>query len=494
MRFADSFRAARWVRLVNLLLQAVLFLSLFAGLNYVAQSHSWRFDLTARRQHSLSAETRSYLDRLDRDVDLYVTFTDDTDSPDIAQAYRDLQSLLREYAYATRGKPAGAGQVRVHFIDVFLRRREAEALGLENPNVVVARSSDRSRTVPASELYRTADRRRAAFRGEAALTAAILDVSSPDKKKIYFVRGHGETSIDDVSPGGLSNLRDELLVRNYELAPLELPVVRKVPDDAALVIIAAPQVNSRFQPYETELLRNYLATRAGRLIVLLGPGVEPTGLENLFFDWGVWVFDDVIYEQDPNAITETGEILLRNFHRDHPVTRNLISNLLPVLIGPARTVNEDIGRSADDGLDVRTLVATSRQAFGERSYRLGGTPQYTPGQDLTGHLGVVTVSERTKPAPQIQFSVRGGKLAVIGAADLVANNRIFNLGNLELFLALVDWAVERDTQLNIPARPIHQFQLSLSQEELLRLRLGLVLLLPGAVGALGLIVYWTRRN
>ncbi len=42
----DSFRAARWVRTLNLVLQAVLFLTLFAGLNYLARNHAWRFDLT----------------------------------------------------------------------------------------------------------------------------------------------------------------------------------------------------------------------------------------------------------------------------------------------------------------------------------------------------------------------------------------------------------------------------------------------------------------
>lgn len=491
MRFADSFRAARWVRLVNLLLQAVLFLTLFAGLNYVAQNHSWRFDLTARRQHSLSAETRSYLERLENDVTIYVTFADDADTPEVAQARRDLDALLREYTYVTRSKSEGTGRIRVDFVDVFVERREAERLGLENPNVVVVTCGDRRRTVPANELYRVADRRRSAFQGESALTAAILDVSSTEKKRIYFVRGHGETGLNDVSPAGLSHLRDELRVRNYDLAVLDLASARKVPDDAALVVIAAPQ--ARYQPYEVEFLRNYLATRAGRLIVLLGPGIAH-GLENLFFDWGVFVYDDLVYETDPNFLTETGEILLQNFRKDEPVTHNLITNGLPVVIGPARTVNEDLGRSADDGLDVKTIAVTSKSAFGERSYRAGGPPQFTPGQDLTGHLGIITISERTKPAAQIDFSVRGGKLAVSGAADLVSNNRIFNLGNLDLFLALVDWTVERDAQLNIPARPIQQFQLSLSQDELLRLRLGLLLLVPGAVAAVGLIVFWTRRN
>ena len=52
MNFADSFRAARWIRFINLILQAILFLTLFAGLNYLALQHAWRFDLTQGRQHS----------------------------------------------------------------------------------------------------------------------------------------------------------------------------------------------------------------------------------------------------------------------------------------------------------------------------------------------------------------------------------------------------------------------------------------------------------
>ncbi len=495
MRFADSFRAARWVRLVNLLLQAILFLALFGGLNYVAQNHAWRFDLTAFRKHSLSAETKSYLEGLERDVEIYVTFTDDTGQPEIAQAYRDLDRLLREYTYVTRGKPEGKGRVTVRFVDVFVRRREAESLNLDTPDVVVVACEGRRRTVPPSELYATgksgSQYHRAAFRAEAALTAAILDVSSPEKKKIYVVRGHQELRTDDLSPAGLSALRDELVQRNFELAPLELAVARRVPDDAALILIAGPQ--GAFKPYEEELLRNYLQTRAGRIIMLLPPGVAPTGLENLLFDWGIWVYDNVIIDPSPEYITETGEFYFKHYQQ-HPITQNLINNTLPLVIGPSRVVNEDLGRTVDDGLDVRTLVATSPAAWGESSYRLRIPPQFTPGQDQRGQLGVLAISERLKPAPQINFSVRGGRLAVFGAADLVANNRIFNLGNLNLFLALTNWAVDRDIQLNIPARPIERFQLALSQEELTRLRLGLLLLLPGAVAAVGLAVYWTRRN
>lgn len=494
MKFADSFRAARWVRLANLLLQAVLFLTLFAGLNFIALNHHWRFDLSAGSRFSLSPETRSYLERLERDVEVFVTFSKTDDSTEVAHAYRDIDGLLREYVYATRGKEEGRGRVTVRFVDVYAQRRIADELGLELPNAVVVSCENRRRNVTFDELYaiRNKGTEREAFKGEASITAAVLDVSSPDRKKIYFVQGHGELGPDNVNPNGLSTVADELRQRNFELASIDLTLNRKVPEDAALLIIAGPM--SRFQPYEEELLRGYLSTRAGRVLLFLPPGVDRFGLENLFFDWGVLVYDNVIYDLNPQSLTETGETRLWNDLPGHPVTQNLINNTLPVIVGPTRVVSEDLGRSDDDGLGVKTLIATSENAWGEASYRLRVTPEYTPGQDLRGQLGVLVVSERVKPAQKIDFSVRGGRLAVMGTADVIANNRIFNLGNLNLFLALVNWAVDRDTQLNIPARPIQRFQLTLSQEELIRLRIGLLVIVPGAVGLLGLLVYLTRRN
>ncbi len=488
MKFADSFRAARWVRLINLLLQAVLFLTLFGGLNYVALHHPWRRDLTANHRYSLSAETNSYLERLAQPVHIVVTLTDDGDNSEGALAFRDISGLLREYTYATRNSKNGG--IRTDYLDVYQRRRDAEALGIEQPNVVVIISGDHRRTLTLGEFYRTKDRKRDAFQGEAALTAAILDVSNPEKKKIYFLAGHGEMSPDEVDGArGLSQLRDELRQRNFALAGLDLALTRKIPDDAALLLVVSPQ--GRYQPFEEELLRNFLTTRAGRVILMLDP-MHAHGLDNLLFDWGVIVYDNVIHDTSPDYLSDSGEIILRHFST-HPITQNLINNKLPVLVGPTRVVSDDLGRTSDDGLSVKKLIATGDTAWGETSYRLRIPPAYTPGQDLKGQLGMLVVSERVKPA-NLELSVRGGRLAVFGTADLVTNNRVINVGNLNLFLATVNWSVDRDTQSNIPARPIAKFQLALSQEELIRLRLGLLLGVPGVVGLLGLLVYWTRRN
>ena len=104
------------------------------------------------------------------------------------------------------------------------------------------------------------------------------------------------------------------------------------------------------------------------------------------------------------------------------------------------------------------------------------------------------VSSERVTAGALPFSVPGGRLVVIGSGDIFSNRRLADPGCQALCLNAINWAVDRDTQLHLPPRPIERFQLSLSQEELAKLRLGLLFVLPGAVGLLGLIVYWTRRR
>ena len=183
MPFLESFRAARWIRLANLVGQAVLFLTLFGGLNYLAGNHpSWRIDLTRYHRYSLSPETLAYLKDLGSPVRIVVTENEESASP-------ELRGLLREYVYATEG--SATGPITVQYIDIDIFRREAKALGLDEPDVVLVKCGDKPQVLTMDELYRISHQERQAFVGEQALTAAILSVSSPPKK-IYFLVGNGE--------------------------------------------------------------------------------------------------------------------------------------------------------------------------------------------------------------------------------------------------------------------------------------------------------------
>lgn len=499
MGFTDSFRTARWVRTLNLLLQAALFLALFGGLNYLARDYAWRFDLTAGNRYSLSPETLAYLRNLQRPVRIVVTFTADASDPTVAQAYRDISGLLREYTFATENNPNG--RITTQFLDVYSQRLEADRLGLDEPDAVFLFCGDQRQRLLISDLYDAKDRHEYRdFRGEQAVTAAILSVSNPRPKKIYFLAGNGEMRPDDVDPRqGLSTLADELRLRNYAIGRLQLSTARQIPDDAALLIAAAPR--GPYAPFEQELLRQYLGQRAGRFILMLAPGVR-SGLDDLFYDWGVLVDDDIVYDTDPNDYTDNNDLLIRAF-TPHPITQSLINYQLPLQLGLCRSVRPDPGRSLASGLQVTTLAATATTAWGKVGYRpQQGPPVFTPGVDLKGlpdlppddRLGIAVLSERVQTRDNLPFSVRSGRLLVIGTGDMVANSRIALPGNQSFFLNAVNWIIDRDVQLNIPPRPIERYQLSLSQRELMRLRYTLLLALPACTALLGLVVYWSRRN
>lgn len=505
MHLIHSFRAARWLRTANLLAQSILFLTFFGGLNYLAVHYAWRYDLTHLRQHSLSAETRSYLRQLSQPIQIYVTLPRPKDSSDdsaVAQAYRDLTDLLREYMFATEGNPNG--KITFEYVDVYQRGQQAKELDLSEPGPTLVRCGDKRHLIGPDELYRIEKGEKKAFLGEQALTAAILDVSSPDKKKIYFLSGHGEMDIGNTSEErGLSTLATQLRIRNFEIERLELTKTGRVPDDASL-IVSAGQMN-RYSPSEEELLRQYLANstseRPGRLLLFIPPGLdinaqmEATGLENLLYDWGILADDVVVRDVNPANTNDTEDLILNAFDAKHPITQPFINNQIRARFGLSRSVRVNPSRVSDASLTVTRLIGTdSELAWGERSYRTRF--HYNPGVDLPAKLlGFGVASERVKAKDKnLPYSVQAGRVVAFGCADFISNNRLGNEGNLSLVLASINWLVGRDTQLNVPARPIEKFQLTLNQQELEHLRYSLMFILPSVAGLFGLIVYWTRRR
>ncbi len=489
--FFESFRAVRWLRTLNLVLQAVLVLTFFGGLNYVARNHPSRFDITRLRKFSLSPESLSYIKSLDRPVHIVMTVSPEADNPEV-------RGLIDEYVYATEDRVAG--KITRETLDVYQARKRSEELGLNQADVIQLMSGERRRVVTVNELYTMKNRERDSFHGEQVLTAAILDVSTAVRTKIYFLDGHSELRIDDTDPQrGLSSLRDQLKLRNFDLETVNLTVARGVPADAALLVVVRPL--TKYSPVEQELLRQYLSANAGRMLVFLGPGQSATalGLDDLLLDWGILVHNDFIVDLEPGNLADNGDLLVWAF-RDppHPITKTLQEYKQPLRLGPTRTVMPDPGRTLGSGLHTVTLAATSKIAWGERDFR--SPPKLhpdvdtrpLPGMEPPDRLGIAVASERLAVRDNLPFSVRGGKLIVFGTGDLVSNSRI-EKGILAVFLNAVNWSVDRDKQLNIPPRPVERFKLTLSVTDSTRLRYALLLVLPGGALLLGLIVYWTRR-
>ncbi len=182
----------------NVLVQLVLVLFLVALVNSFAFKHYARWDLSRDQKYALSDKTKRFLDTLKGKMRITVFFSPST--PITA----DVQNLLTEYQYA------GKGKIDVEHIDPDRNLSRAKELFdkykvVTDESLLVLDYDGRNKTVKASEMADVDQSgmafgegpRVAAFKGEQAITSAMMDLVEGKKKILGYVTGHKEPSLSE---------------------------------------------------------------------------------------------------------------------------------------------------------------------------------------------------------------------------------------------------------------------------------------------------------
>ncbi|MBL6829695.1 MAG: GldG family protein [Puniceicoccaceae bacterium] len=487
----NEYRLARRFRVANRIVQIMLGLCLIASLNYLAAKYFSRIDLTQSGSYTLAPESKAYIRGLEEPVNIIVTIPNDPEVAELKQIHQHLRKLLREYE--AEGMKEGKAYINIEFVDIYRQRKRAQDLSnkykLRQENIILVTMGERSREIRQAELYEVADNQIVGFRGEKAITSAIIDVSAKDEDKIYFLVGHGEMRLDDVDPlRGLSQLEAFLRERNYILATLDLTVDENVPVDADLIVVPSPQASLLSE--EVEKLRRYMSERNGRMMVLIDPG-RRHGMEELFYDWGVLADDMMVEDIGPDFRAQGGDLIIRRF-AEHPITELLVDYQITALFGLPRPMRTDPGSLKDPRLKVTQIIGTSDQSWGERDYKTQDPIKYDEGRDLKGPVTIATVSTRTADT-ELGINIPGGRFVAFGNSDFIANNRLRAFGNRTLFFNSMNWALAKNSMLNIATRPLESYQVVMSERDLNR-TLMYYSIIPGITALLGLLIYLIRRH
>lgn len=265
----------------------VLLSTVFAYL--IAANHSRPIDLTRYGTHSLSEQTRSYIASLSVPIRLTVFATSDRhdDYADFLTQYERLSPMLEirildpsaDTEIARRYNPKGVfpGEAFVETVDAPTRNVQQFAF-------------------EALDRYR-----------ENTVTNAILRLERGRDEKIYVVPGRGGRSLEapknprpNQPDTSLSVFAEALERQMTTVAELNLASVAAVPDDAACVVIAAPETD--FPPAELEVLRSYL-DEGGSMLVLVEPMLrrDLDGLNELLAEAGIRVPNGVLVDGAPAA-------------------------------------------------------------------------------------------------------------------------------------------------------------------------------------------------
>jgi ABC-type uncharacterized transport system involved in gliding motility auxiliary subunit len=449
-----AFSSRRSTRIgANSLLMVLLFVGILAIVNFLAARHSIRWDLSENQNFSLAPQTHRVLRSLPREVTITV-FTREKDP-----GYQSYKERLDSYRQAS-------SKISVEFVDPERQPKVAQNYGITRTDTAVFESAGHSVRVTAPS--------------EVELTGALIRVSQDSKKRVLFLEGHGEPSLDDRERTGLSAAREILFKQGYDVGTLSLLKEEAVPDRTAILVVAGPRRPVTTE--EQERIHGYVE-KGGHLLLLIDPDSQ-ADLNPLLKRWGLGVGPGALVDlQDRLAQGDLTSLLVRTF-TEHEITQDLTAAVLFPLARHV-TFDEQVGSA----WDYVPLARTSPNSWAESDLK-GRVVNLDEKEDIKGPLPMAAalapklMPEEGKPRPAI---------VVIGNSTFATNAYVNFPGNSDFFLRSAAWLVEERNILAIASRDsaLRPFTPNPLQERaLLYLQ---VVLLPAMVVISGVMV-WRRRR
>jgi hypothetical protein len=478
---------------LNVLVQIALILFLAAMVNSFAFKHYKRWDFSRDQQYALSDKTKRFLDTLKSKMRITVFFSPNT--PITA----DVQNLLTEYQYA------GKGKIDVEQIDPERNLSRAKELFdkykvVTDESLLVLDYDGRNKTVKASEMADVDQSgmalgegpRVAAFKGEQAITSAMIDLVEGKKKTLGYVTGHKEPALSaPTSP--ISLLKTFIENENIKFQELNLLDQPAIPADVNAVMIVGPQYD--FSDREMQVLRDFW-DKQGRILVFVDPAANTPRLRAFLDELGVKVNDDRLMVFVRTGIQElalTRDVQGR-FLGDSPVTKRL-ADVRTIFVGGTASLTLDPNRGRAANIRLEPLIQAEKGYFAETDYNSDNQAKLQADAQKAGDVPLrIAASAEKGGSADARVQVDSSRLVAVSNATFVQDSAIMqDQAALDFVSGAVNWLLSREQMIGIAPKIPKPLTFSLDPEALRRLRWILLVLMPLIPAAIGTIVWWQRR-
>lgn len=450
-------RADRRFRLRALIQSAlfiVLLVTLVALLAFVAREHRREWDITRSARNSLAPATVSVLKLLAAPLKVTAfAMKQDANGNDLHQLIRE---RMRPYQ---RVKP----DLALTIVDPREEPERAQAAGISSPNELVIEYRRRTEHMPLGDF------------NEQNFDNAMMRLLRGTSRQVFWLEGHGERRLDGIANNDLGEFGRQLAERGLKLTSLNLALAQAVPANAAMLIIADPQVD--LQPAEVEKIEQYV-DRGGNLLWLIDP--EPLhGLEPLAERLGLVLTPGTIV--DPSLPPRSGPpvFAVASSYARHPITNGFhLNTVFPYA--------REIGTLQTDEWHATTLVEAAARGWVEMG-KLDDHVTFDKSKDFPGPVPVAAALERMVGDHQ-------QRVVVIGSGSFLSNTFLGNGGNLELGIAVVNWLAGDDNLISIEPRPAADARINIEPSTLYLVAFSFLLVLPLAFAATGILIWWRRRR
>ncbi len=427
---------------LSVALMTLLLLGIIGFVEVISAKHNTRIDLTEGKRYTLSDQTKKVVRGLAKEVQATAFYR--ADQPD----RRPAEDLLRQYADLSP-------KFHYEMVDPDRNPGRAKRYGITTYGTTILETKEKEEKITEVD--------------EEHLTNGLVKLLREGKRTIYFLKGHGESELDDGSRNGYRQAKEALEKANYQVKELLLLREPQVPVDASVLVISGPKRDL----IETELkaLKGFVE-RGGKLLVQLDPFSAPS-LKKFLGQYGIAVGDDVIVDQFSRVLGGDYLMPVISKYYSHPITRDFsLASLFPF----ARSI--DVTEKPPQGVSAQKLGETGSGSWAEtdKGELDRGQLTFDKGKDRQGPVpvGVVatieakketeTATEKGKEPTQAVTSKEkdgkeakgghagAGRLVVYGNSGFASNNFLNFSGNRDLYLNSISWLAEEEDQISIRPR------------------------------------------
>ena len=310
---------------------------------------------------------------------------------------------------------------------------------------------------------------------EQAFTNLLMRLSRGSERIVAQLDGHGERRLSGNANHDLGDFGKQLQSKGLKLGAVNLGIAQGVPDNAALLVIASPQVD--LLPGEVEKVKRYLE-KGGNLLWLIDQeplhGLQPVAeYLSLVLSPGTVVDPAALQMGLPQANA------LASNYGNHAIVRDFPLNAVFPFARQIGVVESREWRAFP-------LVEVAQRGWIE-SGDATDSATFDKSRDFAGPVTIGYALERA-------IDDRTQRIVVIGTAHFLANSYLGLLGNLDLGVNIVNWLVGDDDLITIQPRATLDSSLNLGRVSLFVIAAGFLVLLPLAFLGAGAATWWRRRR
>lgn len=482
----------------NALVATLAVLAILGLINFLGTRYHLRADLTEAQLFTLAPQSRELVRVLPQPVKVWVF--------DINQNPQD-RELLENYQRQS-------SKFKYEYIDPQARPGLAEKFGVKDYGEVYLESGDKRQLVQTvNENERLSEIR---------LTSRLQQLTNSTTAKAYLLQGHGERQLSPAK-GAISQAVQALGDKSFTTSPLNLGETSKVPEDAAVVIVAGPK-RGLFEG-EVKALQEYL-NRGGNLLLMIDPNTDPK-LNSLLQEWGVRLDNGLAVDVSGGSVGLGPATPLVTEYGQHPITKDFdngnsfypiarpleISSVPGVQATPLLRTKPYPSSWAESDLQSEKLEFNAdKDLKGPLTLGVALTRKQTPKSTSTPQaaptpspLPSPTTQSKASPtppaspapsapsAPSSQTATES-RLVVLGNSDFATDGLFQQQLNGDVFLNSVTWLSQQDQQpLSIRPKEPKNRRITLTTTQGNLLILSSLLVLPLIGFAIAVIIWWKRR-